>query len=433
MSQSNLKKLKIQIEKFKNRVDNFKPTDDVSQNDREISEIEEIISNTDQLLDQIKEDFDDDEELSSQRQLLDKVQEHKNDFEIIKNSFNKKKEEARQAASQELLMQGKLSGVERKKAERDMALDLNKEVDEQGLMLDSIHKNVLGANENLETMNTEAKNQGEIINRVGEKVLTIDTKVKKTGGTLSEMERRICCRKCMLWMGIILLTIANIVMIFVIIAKKTDWFDKSEDDNKKDDSTPASEFVKGIDRETYSVDIDFGLFSNKNLAFAFLPLGKEKTSEDKFNADYNSARGKSIDIGIYWTIAGDDENAAVDQANFASDFIRDTKGDKQFKYHFYFKLENEIIKQNSTLVNSLCEEIVPNYSDCGVFLTKSEYNSYFKDSDSQLTSIKNYILTIDNDNEIEEFKNNAKAQLFIKKSETETIGQRAYNIIKKKK
>ena len=180
MSQANLKKLKIQIEKFKNRVDNFKPTDDVSQNDREINEIEEIISNTDQLLDQIKEDFDDDEELSGQRQLLDKVQEHKNDFDIIKNSFNKKKEEARQAASQELLMQGKLSGVERKKAERDMALDLNKEVDEQGLMLDSIHKNVLGANENLEVMNEEAKNQGEIINRVGEKVITIDSKVKKT-------------------------------------------------------------------------------------------------------------------------------------------------------------------------------------------------------------------------------------------------------------
>ena len=222
MSQANLKKLKIQIEKFKNRVDNFKPTDDVSQNDREINEIEEIISNTDQLLDQIKEDFDDDdEELSGQRQLLDKVQEHKNDFDIIKNSFNKKKEEARQAASQELLMQGKLSGVERKKAERDMALDLNKEVDEQGLMLDSIHKNVLGANENLEVMNEEAKNQGEIINRVGEKVITIDSKVKKTGGTLSEMERRICCRKCMLWMGIILLTIANIVMVFVILKQKT--------------------------------------------------------------------------------------------------------------------------------------------------------------------------------------------------------------------
>ena len=89
------------IEKFKNRADNFKPTDDVSQNDREINEIEEIISNTDQLLDQIKEDFDDDdEELSGQRQLLDKVQEHKNDFDIIiiahikknKNDFLRQKQ-----------------------------------------------------------------------------------------------------------------------------------------------------------------------------------------------------------------------------------------------------------------------------------------------------------------------------------------------------
>ena len=156
-----MKKLKVQLDKFKTRVDNFKPTDDVSQNDQEIGEIEDIITNIDTLLDQIKDDFDDDEELSSQRQLLDKVQEQKNDFEIIKNNFNKKKEQARQAASQELLMQGKLTGVERKKAERDMALDLNKEVDEQGLMLDSIHKNVIGANNNLENMNVVAKEQGE--------------------------------------------------------------------------------------------------------------------------------------------------------------------------------------------------------------------------------------------------------------------------------
>ena len=335
MSQANLKKLKIQIEKFKNRVDNFKPTDDVSQNDREINEIEEIISNTDQLLDQIKEDFDDDEELSGQRQLLDKVQEHKNDFDIIKNSFNKKKEEARQAASQELLMQGKLSGVERKKAERDMALDLNKEVDEQGLMLDSIHKNVLGANENFEVMNEELKNQGEIINRVGEKVITIDSKVKKTGGTLSEMERRICCRKCMLWMGIILLTIANIVMVFVILKQKTlkqktCLFDNCDEEPKPPEPTPTSapspdtqDFIKGIDRETYDVGLDFGLFSNKHLSFVFLPIGREKTSVQEFDTTYNSAKAKNIDVGIYWTITGNDETSAIEQTTAASNYINE--------------------------------------------------------------------------------------------------------------
>ena len=211
---------------------------------------------------------------------------------------------------------------------------------------------------------------------------------------------------------------------------------------KKDTLYNLKNFINKIDRKYKIYIIGYNNDISENNITDFILGDEAEKFAKKYGCEYEYITLEEIykvkaiiieNIGIYWTIAGDDENAAVDQANFASDFIRDTKGDKQFKYHFYFKLENEIIKQNSTLVNSLCEEIVPNYSDCGVFLTKSEYNSYFKDSDSQLTSIKNYILTIDNDNEIEEFKNNAKAQLFIKKSETETIGQRAYNIIKKKK
>ena len=76
-----------------------------------------------------------------------------------------------------------------------MALDQVKEVEEQGLMLNSIHDNVKGANVNLTNMNVEVKKQGEQIDRIGDKVITIDKSVKKTGETMGEIERRNCCRK----------------------------------------------------------------------------------------------------------------------------------------------------------------------------------------------------------------------------------------------
>lgn len=445
MSQGNIKQLKVQLDKFKNRVENFKPTDDVGNNDQEIREIEEIETSIDQLLDQIKEDFEDDEELSSQRQLLDKVQEQKNDFEIYKNKFNGKKDKARSAASQELLKQGKLTGVEKKKAERDMAIDLNKEVDEQGLMLDSIHKNVLGANENLENMNTEAKRQGEQLDRVGERVVTIDSKVKKTGHVMTEMERRICCRKCILWMGIIILTITNIVMIFMILAKHFKWYpfadDKPKDDGKKidptdGDSTHESDsdgshqmtYIKGIDYENYENSINYGDIKGKDLEFVFLPIGKGEDKEDKFDANYNSAKDNSIEVGIYWTITENVEETVLKQAEKASDCIGSME-DKKFNKNFYFKFTQDELRKNSDLINKACEKLT-SYDKCGIMLKKTEYDEYFKNKNVE--HIKLYMIEVDNENQMDDYKDDNKVLLF-RTSEEETIGTTKFKIIKEKK
>ena len=238
MSGNKMKNLKTFLDRFKSRVEALKPTDNASQDQDEVDEIEDMLKNIEEQIEDIDTEMEDDEELSSQKPLIDKLSENKNDFNILKNKFNQKKDEIKSAHAKELLFSGQLKGVDKRKAERDVAADQVKEVDEQGQMLDSIHENVKGANVNLENMNVEAKKQGEQIDRIGDKVITMDNTVKKTGNVMSDIERRICCRKCILVSGIILILLMNIIMAFLIFARMFGWpgfIPKPGDEEKKDD------------------------------------------------------------------------------------------------------------------------------------------------------------------------------------------------------
>ena len=174
-----LRDLKGRIEKLRNKVENLKPTDNLSQSQDEVEEIDQEIQNTEEAIKEIDDEAEDDEELSTQKPLMDKFNEYKNDFEILKNKYNKKRDEVMSAHNQELLMQGKLHGVEKKKAERDMALDQMKNIDEHEIMIDSIAQNVKDANANIANMNVEVKNQGERIKNVDDKIIQMDQTVKK--------------------------------------------------------------------------------------------------------------------------------------------------------------------------------------------------------------------------------------------------------------
>ena len=223
MSDSRMKHLNNQLIKLKSQIDKFNPSDDISKDEDDMEKIEDLIKDIEGELEEIDNEIEDDEDLKGRKPLLDKLSEQKNELSVLKNNFNKKKDEAKSAHSKELLKQGKLTGVERKKAQRDMAIDQVKEVDEQGLMLDSVHDYVKGANKDLENMNVEVKEQGEQIKRIDDQVITIDQKVKKTGNVMSEIERRNCCRKCFLVLAIILLFLINIIMAFLILARYFGW------------------------------------------------------------------------------------------------------------------------------------------------------------------------------------------------------------------
>ena len=364
---SNLKVLERTVEKFKTKIENLNPSDDASRCQDEVEQLEEIQKNIEELIETLENDAENDE-----------------DF------FFKKKDDVRSAHAKELLMEGKLTGVEQKKAQRDMALDNVKEVDEQGLLIDSIHSNIKGANSNFSNMSEEAKKQGEKLDNTGDIVLTMETSVKKIEKTFGEMDRKIICRKCIVWFTIIGITLANIVFVWLILAKRFGW-PPFGDTTPKDSDTPAKEF-KGIDYDQNAI-ISFdgdGTFKKNNLTFAILKGGEIKANDGAFKDHYEKAKEKEVKVGMYWNIKADDESGAFEQVNAASNYIENLKNETTkyiFNYGFYFKFTGTYQPNNSTEAEKFCGNVT---IDCGVAISYENYKNNYKNKLKNLQNVKKF-------------------------------------------
>ena len=374
MSDSKMKHLNNQLTKLKSQIEKFNPSDDISKDQEDMEKLEDLIKDIETEIEEIDNEIEEDEDLQAKKPLLDKVSEQKNEFNIQKNNYNKKKDAARSAHSKELLMQGKLTGVERKKAQRDMALDQVKEVDEQGLMLNSIHDNVKGANENLTNMNVEVKKQGEQIDRIGDKVITIDKSVKKTGETMGEIERRNCCRKCSLVMGIIVLFLINIIMVFLILAKFFGW-------------GPCFTKIKGIELKEIDGSFDFKKFKDDGYSFVMMKSGERLLNEGEniFTKKMDEAREKEVQVGAFWEISAENETIATAQATAAATFLEGKKG--KLAYNIYLKINKEIL-ENVTITNDICKVLTNKSLQTGIVLSYEQYKNYYKGK--VLNHITNY-------------------------------------------
>jgi len=392
-----LKELKKLLERFKNAVDGLKPSENLVQSEDEITKIEQSLNDLDEKIADIESQTED-EEYSSQRPLMDKFSELKNDFEICKKNFYKKKDEVMTAHNQERLMRGELHGVEKKKAERDMALDQVKQVDEQGLIVNSIGENIKGAGANLTNINSGLKEQREQIERVGEKVVNMDTNIKKTGQLMGGIERRVFCRKFIVWLGIIVLTLANIIMIFLILAKGFGWAPFN-------DPTPTPPIsYNGIDIQ--QGDINFTDVKSNNYSFVMIKAGENTESFAKLNDFLEAAKNNDISAGIYWLIKNTDQESAKAEVSKAKEIATGVK-DKNLKFSFYFTFEptNELISKNET-ISEFCKEIP---IDCGLSLSYDNYADYYKNYTGKLQNIKNYWINTNNENDV---KNDKKVKIW---------------------
>ena len=416
MSDSKMKHLNNQLTKLKSQIEKFNPSDDISKDQEDMEKLEDLIKDIETEIEEIDNEIEEDEDLQAKKPLLDKVSEQKNEFNIQKNNYNKKKDAARSAHSKELLMQGKLTGVERKKAQRDMALDQVKEVDEQGLMLNSIHDNVKGANVNLTNMNVEVKKQGEQIDRIGDKVITIDKSVKKTGETMGEIERRNCCRKCSLVMGIIVLFLINIIMVFLILAKFFGWgplFTKKEK-------------IKGI-KLSYTEPFDFEKFKNDGYTFVMMESGPFSNQEKKTSFSNKMIDAlKQVKLGTYWKIDATDEGTATTQAQEAADFLNDIKN--QLEYKVYLQITEEELLKNEAIASNLTQILTNKLIDCGLSMSYKQYKDYYKSKAKNL-KIKNYWITDYN----KEFNEDNEEKVALWKLDDEVKYDKSYGIIQARK
>ena len=309
-------------------------------------------------------------------------------------------------------MQGKLTGVERKKAQRDMALDQVKEVDEQGLMLNSIHDNVKGANTNLENMNVEVKKQGEQLDRIGDKVITIDQSVKKTGEVMGEIERRNCCRKCSLVFGIIVLFLVNIIMVFLILAKLFDW----------GPIFPLKiKYTAGIE---LTDDLNFKKFNEIGYTFVMIESGPDITAE-KLKDKMDKVKAEKIEMGAFWKISVPDQATAEAKAKEAAQFLKNYRTD--FKYGIYLKLSSDDILKDETVTNNICNILTVSSIDCGIALSYEQYKTHYRAKVGDLQDIKNYWIIDYN----KEFKEEDEKKVFLWKLEKKKkIDGKEYDIFK---
>ena len=367
MTDSQMKALNNLMNKLRSKVEKFEPTDDTSQNRNAMEDIDDLIKSIEDKIEEIDNDMNEDEDLSGNKPLINKLTEQKNEFNIIKNNYNRKAENARSAINQELLMRGELKGVEKKKAQRDMALDQVKEVDNQGLIIDSIGKYTRDAVVNLANMNDETKRQGEQIDRVGEKVVNADQKVKVTGKVFNSMDRRLCCRKFIVWIGIFVLFLVNIIMAFLILGKYFGWWPWKKEEK-----------IKGIDN--LGGELNYDSLKDEGCSFVMLMGGSGKVKKDKLDEKLSKAKDKDIKAGVYWTIIGNDVNDAIEQAGKAKDFTKENSVIlKDLKYGFYFKIENDtILKDNA---DNFCKDIEG--LKCGISLKYKHYEDYFKNKNDK--------------------------------------------------
>ena len=210
------------VEKFDRRINSINLESDVYRNKQEFEDLERMYNKLSTKLDDYDSEIQDSSITSNKKPLISKLNQYKSDLEIAKNKLNEKKNKWKTAYNIELLKEGKLTGADKIKTERDMIMDQHKETDYQGDIIGSIATNIKGANRNLEGINTELKEQGEQMNRIHDNAMQAETEVKQTEKIMTKMERRQKCMKVVGGMAIVVVGLFDIVwLIFWIIKNVT--------------------------------------------------------------------------------------------------------------------------------------------------------------------------------------------------------------------
>ena len=360
------------IEKLNNRLNSFNPSEGTYENENKVKEIEQMISNIENQIEELEIEINDDQKLSSQRPLINKMTKVKEELEISKNKFKRKKESFKIAQNVELLKEGKLTGADKTKAERDMIIDLNKETDLQGNIIESIGNNIKDANRNLVNINDQLHSQGDQINRINDHVQSANQEVKATNKIMSNMEKRAACMKAL---GIITIIIFTIFNLALLIYKLIGYFTKKDQKNKNDHDGEAKNGTIGFDiffsHENFKY-LDMEKERKSIFNFEFLKEGIKKEKEKKFEKYYNKSKKIKKNVGIYWYSFASNEAEAEEEANVVLDCIKDNK----FKYPIYYYIGDLDINQSEKIANKFCSILEKNDYICRIHSKKGKLDNF---------------------------------------------------------
>ena len=209
-----IKQVQDRLESIKINLDRLQKTSELYEAERIINEITDKIRVTKKQL----EDFQTDQS-SYSKPLLSSLRSYEKDLEKNENKLNFQQEKWDKKRREQDLIEGKLTGADALKAQREIGLENMKEVDNQGLIVDSIGENIKSANVNLTNINNELQNQGEQMNRIQEKTLETESQVKQTGKIMTKMEGRAKCIQIITCFAVVIFGLFDVVWIVFLLLR----------------------------------------------------------------------------------------------------------------------------------------------------------------------------------------------------------------------
>ncbi len=215
-----VKNLGTDVERFDRKVGNLEAQGDVYRVKQEIEDLEAMYKKLNSRIDDCDSEIQDSSYTSNKKPLINKLNQYKSDLEIAKNKLNEKKNKWKTQYNIELLKEGRLTGADKIKTEREMIYAQHQETDYQGDIIGSIASNIKDTNRNLEGINTNLKQQGEQMQRVHNTALNTEKEVKHTEKIMTKMERRQKCMKVVGGVAIVIFAIFDLFWLIFWVAKK---------------------------------------------------------------------------------------------------------------------------------------------------------------------------------------------------------------------
>ena len=206
--------VKSRVNSIKNDLEELSTINELYEAEQKLKEIGEKIRKANSEIEDINSD-----ESSYKKPLLNSLKSYEKDLRIYEGKYQNQVQYWEKKRRQEDLVRGNLTGADAMKAQREMGLDNIKEVDNQGLIIDSIGENIKGANANLTNINNDLQNQGEQMNRIQDHTNEIDSQVKQTGKIMTKMEGRAKCIQILAFLAVILVGLADVGLAVAYIIK----------------------------------------------------------------------------------------------------------------------------------------------------------------------------------------------------------------------
>ena len=216
-----IKKIQLDLDSLLNDIDGVEDTNNnnIDDMERNIQEFYENYESIEGRISQLKENLEEEEE-DGQKPLINKLKSITNDMDRFKKKLDQKNNKLNKLKRESQYFKGELTGVEKKKAEKEIALGNIKKTNDQGEIINDIHLSVKQAGSNLLDINTELNKQGEVIDRVQDKVLDTKHDVGKTGKVMSKIEFRNQCMKVMTLIAVIIMGLFDVAWVGFLLYRK---------------------------------------------------------------------------------------------------------------------------------------------------------------------------------------------------------------------